>query len=258
MMLACRLWIGAVLVGGVLAAPLGLATQTEKINTHSLKQADLAFREGFAARQSGNLELARTKFAEVARLEPKIPEGHEALGAVLLEMGRAGDAIAELESAAELEPNDSGNQANLAVAYAQTGATAKAIPHFEMALQLADKPSQTPMNAMFYEAYGRALAATGKPNAALRQFKAAEALPGRHADIEDAIGSLYAQQGQWDQARSRFLQAIALDGSLVLARVHWGLFSASRTTLPTRWSRWRLLQNSTHVLPKRCWNMAAR
>ena len=74
------------------------------------ENADAAFREGYAARQSGNLELARTEFAKVVSLAPQIPEGHEALGAVLLELGQPADAIAELETAAKLKPGDAGNR----------------------------------------------------------------------------------------------------------------------------------------------------
>src|ERR1700744_2407024 len=100
----------------------------------ALQQADAAFHEGYAAQQSGNLEAARSKFAEVVKLEPQIAEAHEALGAVLLEMNRPAGAVAELESAAQLKPGDAGNETNLALAYAATGDAAKAIPHFEAAL----------------------------------------------------------------------------------------------------------------------------
>ena len=223
MMLPSRGPYPALLAGALLISTVRAAAQSEQVKTHSLKQADAAFRAGFAARQSGNLELARTKFAEVATLEPKIPEGHEALGAVLLEMGKADDAITELETAAKLQPNDSGNQANLALAYAQTSQPAKAIPHFELAVQLADKPSEAQMSAPFYDAYARALAATGKPDAAIRELMAEEALAGQRANLEDEIGSLYAQQGQWNEARTRFEHAIVLDSSLVQARIHLGI-----------------------------------
>ncbi len=221
----CRVWFRASLICALFIAPLQLVaqTETEKVKTHSLKEASADFREGFAARQSGNLELARAKFAEVTRLEPGIPEGHEALGAVLLEMGKMNDAIDELEAAAKLQPNDAGNQANLALAYAQTGQPGKAIPHFELAVQLADKPSEAKMSAQFFEAYAHALAATGKLNAAITELTAEEALAGRRANVDDEIGSLYAQQGDWDAARSQFEHAISLDGSMVQARIHLGI-----------------------------------
>src|ERR1035438_285552 len=57
-------------------------------NRGALTRADAAFRAGFAARQAGNLPEARARFAEAARLAPRIPEAHEALGAVLGELDR--------------------------------------------------------------------------------------------------------------------------------------------------------------------------
>src|SRR5271165_3451217 len=83
-----------------------------------LKRADAAFHAGFAAQQSGNLELARAKYAEVVRMEPQIAEAHEALGAVLLEMNKPSEAVGELEAACRLKPGEPGNEANLALAYA--------------------------------------------------------------------------------------------------------------------------------------------
>ena len=104
----CRVWSRASLFCVLSIGLMRLAAQTESVKTHSLKEASADFRAGFAARQSGNFELARAKFAEVMRLEPGIPEGHEALGAVLLEMGKTNDAIDELETAAKLQPNNAG------------------------------------------------------------------------------------------------------------------------------------------------------
>src|ERR1019366_7294607 len=119
---------------------------------------------------------------------------------VLLEMGKAGEAAAELETAARLKPDDLGIESDLALAYAQAGAGGKAIAHFAKAEALADalgaadttQAGQAPagqpqanqnestqadgqgqqgqLDAAFYDAYARALAADGKPAEALRQF----------------------------------------------------------------------------------------
>jgi Flp pilus assembly protein TadD len=90
-------------------------------NPETMKKADAAFHDGFAAQQSGNLALAREKFSVVVNLEPKIAEAHEALGAVLLELNKPEEAIPELEAAARLKPGEAGNEANLAMAYAEAG-----------------------------------------------------------------------------------------------------------------------------------------
>jgi protein O-GlcNAc transferase len=198
-------------------------------NTDALKEADAAFREGYAARQNGDLAQARAKFAEVVKLAPGIPEAHEALGAVLLEMGKPTDAIAELEAAAKLKPGDSDNQANLAIAYAQAGQWANALEHFESAKRATRDQQQS---AAFYDGYAHALAATGKADAAVDEFDAEETVSGPSAEVEDSIGTIYAQQGKWDDARRHFEQSIALKDSYMPARIHLGVLLREQKDLP--------------------------
>src|ERR1035437_2512145 len=91
--------MGLILAGILASQPLGLATQAPvPQKADALKRADAAFRAGYTAQQAGNLELARAHFAEAARLAPRIPEAHEALGAVLIELGKPAQAIQELRS----------------------------------------------------------------------------------------------------------------------------------------------------------------
>ena len=214
----------AFLLGATLALPLQIKAQTAKLaEPHALKKADADFRDGLEAQRDGNLAMARSKFAAVVRLAPTIAEGHEALGAVLLELGKPADAIPELETAQKIKPGDDGIEANLALAYLETGETTKAIVHFDAALQLSKKPGQAPLTAPVYDAYGRALSASGKPVEAIRQFTAEESLFGRRPDLDDAIGSIYAQQGQWNEARTRFNDALRTDPNFVPARVHLGV-----------------------------------
>src|SRR5580704_19319823 len=99
----------------------------------SLQQADAAFHAGYAALQAGNLEQARIQFAQAASLAPQIPEGHEALGEVLIELGRPVEAVPELEAALQLKPSDQEIETNLAMAYEKAGDPVKAIPQFKAA-----------------------------------------------------------------------------------------------------------------------------
>lgn len=213
--------IGWSCVLGIRSMP-SCAQAPNAANTAAFKRADAAFHEGYKAQQSGNLELARSRFAEVVKLEPQIAEAHQALGAVLLEMNKPREAVAELEAAAQLKPGDAGNEANLALACAATGNAAKAIPHFEAALHPANGAAAQ-VNATFFDAYGRALAAVGRPADAVAELIAEEKIAGERADLEDAIGSLYAQQKQWDEAKQRFNLALASDPSLASARIHLGV-----------------------------------
>ena len=209
-----------VLFSLVLVAPAQSTSQTEP---DAIKQADAAFHEGYAARQAGNLELARRSFAEVVRLQPNIAEGHEALGTVLVELGKPLDGANEFEAAARIKPGDENIELNLALAYHQAADEAKAIPHFEAAIALAQQPGNPAVEASFYDAYGHALAATGQPDQAVLQFVAEEAITGPTSELEDAIGSLYAQQRNWPEAQQRFEHAISLSSANIRARIHLGL-----------------------------------
>ena len=217
----------------LVALPLWLAAQTTPVKTpRPLKRADAAFHAGVAARDSGNLEEARKKFAEVVRLAPQIAEGHEALGAVLLEQGNARAAIGELMAAEKIKPEDIGNEATLAQAYVQAGEMPSALSHYAAALKLAVQPGQPALSAEFYEGYGRALAAAGRPDEAMSQFMAEEALVGRSAALDDAIGSLYAQEQQWENARGRFEQALKVDPGYMPTRIHLGVLEREQHEMP--------------------------
>src|SRR4051794_37500060 len=138
----CAFKTFSLLMIAVLSAVSLLAQQANPADPEALQKADAAFRAGYAAQQAGHLEEARARFTEVVRLAPQIPEGREALGAVLLELSKPAEAISQLEAAARLKPNDLGIETNLAYAFAQLGQRAKAMPHFEAAIRLAQRAGE--------------------------------------------------------------------------------------------------------------------
>ena len=197
----------------------------------ALKRADAAFRGGFTAMQAGHLEEARVQFTEAAKLAPQIPEGHEALGEVLIELGKPAEAVPEFEAALRLKPADEGIESNLALAYAKTGEVAKAIPQFSAAYQASSQPGAQPVDAEFLQAYGRALAAVGRSADAIPMFQAAIDRGSATADAYDALGSLYAQGGQWGQAQMEFERALRVDGTFMPARIHLGIVQREQRNL---------------------------
>jgi protein O-GlcNAc transferase len=217
----------------ILLALVSLVSSAQNVDTSSktMKEADAAFRAGVAARDGGDLELARTKFSEVVSLQPQIVEGHEALGAILMEMGKPADGAKEFEKAAKIKPGDEAIETNLALAYAQSGQPAKAILHFQAALDLSRRPKHSLPNSAFYDAYARALAAIGKPGQAEQQFMAEEALTGPRADLEDAIGTMEAQQEKWDQAQAHFERALSIDQNFARARIHLAVLYRTQQNL---------------------------
>jgi protein O-GlcNAc transferase len=219
-----RVQIGVLAFLSLIVPARGFAAQAPKpANAEAIQRATTAFREGSAAQQAGNYQAARVKFAEAVRLAPAIPEAHEALGAVLLELNQPAEAVSELETALKLKPADPGIETNLALAYASAGKPDKAIPYFQAVYTESQQPGQSPVNEAFCEAYARALNDLGKPVEALQLFEAAVERGGDRADLDDEIGMLEWQLRQSDQARAEFEKAIASDKSYFLASVHLGV-----------------------------------
>ena len=90
------LGISAVLVAGVGAQEPSVA----------LKQADAEYRAGVAALSRDDLKAALANFQNVVKLAPSAEQGHSALGAVLVRLGRLSEGIRELEQALKMKPTD--------------------------------------------------------------------------------------------------------------------------------------------------------
>jgi len=187
----------------------------------SLKQADVDYREGVAALNRNDLQTAKAKFAEVVRLAPSAEQGHSALGAVLEREGQISAAIAELQSALAIKPDDTTAQLNLAAAYEQAGAPAKAAQLYARAAASA-RSQNHPLAAGVLAAYARVLAATGQGAAAIARMKEAVAQQPRNAELHDDLGSLYAQAQDWPHAEQAFSEAIRLKPDSAAAHLHLG------------------------------------
>jgi protein O-GlcNAc transferase len=181
------------------------------------KQASADFQAGYEAANAGDLERARRSFAEVVRLEPRIPEGHAALGSVLLNLGRPEEATAELKRGLALKPNDPNMTMNLALAEVRAGRSTEALPLFK---QLSAQNVALPPEVEI--AYAQALTETGQRPAALERLRAAVTAASESAALHDALGSLLAQEQQWTAAQTEFARAVELDPKMVGARLHLG------------------------------------
>ncbi|MGC1298756.1 MAG: tetratricopeptide repeat protein [Alloacidobacterium sp.] len=188
----------------------------------ALKQADADYRAGVAALSRNDLNTAREDFEKVVHLAPSAEQGHSALGAVLVRLGHTSEGIHELEKALAIKPSDSSAQLNLALAYEQSGQHAKALPWFVKAMAAAhDEHRAVP--AAVLAAYARSLAATRQFPAAVSKMKAAIAEELQNAEWHDELGSVYAQQQDWADAKQSFSAALALNPDLAMAHLHLGM-----------------------------------
>jgi protein O-GlcNAc transferase len=187
----------------------------------NIKQADAAYRAGQAALAAHDLKAAREQFEKVVRLAPRAEQGHSALGAVMVSLGQTSEGIHELEKALAIDPKDSNAQLNLAVAYEQSGSTAKALSLFAKADASARGAKRT-LPAYALASYARALLRT-QPEAALTAMKAAVTEDPNNAEFHDQLGSLYAQRQNWPAGEEQFAAAIRLSPDFAAAHLHLGL-----------------------------------
>jgi protein O-GlcNAc transferase len=188
----------------------------------ALKQADADYRAGVTALSRNDLKTALTDFENVVRLAPSAEQGHSALGAVLVRLGRTNEGIRELEKALAMKPDDSSAQLNLALAYQQNGQSAKALPLFAK-LEATAHAEKRPLALSILMPYVRALAAANQFQAATIRMKEAVARDSRNVELQDELGSLYAQHQDWPDAEHAFAAALVLNPNFAMAHLHLGL-----------------------------------
>jgi tetratricopeptide (TPR) repeat protein len=188
----------------------------------SLKQADADYREGTAALSHNDLNAALTDFQNVVRLAPAAEQGHSALGAVLVRLGRVSEGIHELEKALAIQPGDGAAQLNLALAYEQSGQAAKALPWFQK-LAVASATAKQPLAPAVLASYARALAGTGQLRAAVVRMKEATTRDPRNVEFQDELGTLYAKLADWHDAKQAFSVALTAKPDYAMGHLHLGL-----------------------------------
>ncbi|MGA8938573.1 MAG: tetratricopeptide repeat protein, partial [Acidobacteriaceae bacterium] len=193
-----------------------------QVSPSALHQADTVYRAGTAALAQHDLATAQADFEQALRLAPNAEPAHVALGVVLLNRGDLQRGIHELQLALKLRPTDTTAQLNLAVAYEQLRQPAKSIPLF-IQIEAESRARKQPLTASILSAYAHALVATGNLAQAAQQMKAATQADPRDAQLHDDLGSIYAQQKSWQNAREQFTTALQINPQLAAAHLHLGL-----------------------------------
>ncbi len=191
---------------------LALLLQTAQ----QIQSADADFRAGYAAMTQGDLAQAHAAFAKVVVLTPKVAAGHSAYGAVLLAEGNAANAVRELELAHRLDPKEETATLNLATAYSREARYVDAVAMFRLL------PNEAILTSEAAIAYATALAKTGDLRSAAERLGMEVARKPTDSALRDALGTVLAQQKQYEEAKTQFERAIALDNDLPSAHLHLG------------------------------------
>ena len=215
----------------IVALLLACSVASQASPAWSLQTADPAatgalYRAGYEAYNRGDLETAHARFDRLVHLAPAVAVGHAAYGEVLLAQGQVAAALDQLRVARQLDPTAAATILALGHAWLAAGEAGKAADAFRDSVSagavLSPEDSRT---------YAGALAAAGKPDQALAVLESAleppaagqPAVPAKEtATLEDAVGTLLAQRGNFEQAAQHFTAALAADPSLAGAAAHLG------------------------------------
>ncbi len=167
------------------------------------------FGKGVAAFNKGDNAAAAQAFEAAVRKAPDLPEVRVNLALAYLRLARTADAVAQLETAAALGPNDARVQFQLGGAYVEMQALDKAAAAFEAGL--AKQPDLG--DPLAYEAavtLGAVYFAKGQNDTATAQFE--KALASRPGAAAPSLGlaKVHFSKGEVNQALTLFDRIVAM------------------------------------------------
>lgn len=162
---------------------------------------------GLSAWKSGDHERAEASLRRAADLSGESVKIRTNLGRVLLERGRATDALPHLEKAVELEPLSHEVWRVMGNAYAQLGRSIDAIDAYRQALMLNDHDAWTMNN------YGLVLIQLGRYEDALLPLARAVELVPQSATFQNNLGTALERVGELEGARTAFDAAVEADST---------------------------------------------
>ena len=134
------------------------------------------------------------------RIRPDDALAHNNLGAILLQVGNADEALTHLREAVRLDPTNAEAQNNLGVACRERGEDAEAIDHFRRAV-LASPDWVPPMIDLAWMLATTSDARLRNQDLSLRlAARAADLTEHRDPRVLDALAAAYASAGDFDRA----------------------------------------------------------
>jgi Tfp pilus assembly protein PilF len=150
--------------------------------------------------------LAGVKDAEAGvQIEPRAAAARNVLATRYLQVGRVGEAQAQLEEALRLDPRSAEAHTNLGTVLQAQGRPAEAMQHLRTAAALKPKDDRVRFNL------GNGLLAAGQADAAMREFEAAIALNPENADAHLNLALILGPRNQLDRAVAHLRRAVAIN-----------------------------------------------
>ena len=163
--------------------------------------------------RNADYQTAAGLWRDTLAKRPNNSRAHAALGEVLLRQNELPAALAELNTALQLEPNDAKAHNNLATVLQDTGHADEAIAHYRASVRLEPNSASTHYNL------GNALLALGRPAEAIISLQRAVALEPTLAVAHGGLGNALVAGGRAPEAAAHYEEALRLDPGL--AAVHF-------------------------------------
>jgi tetratricopeptide (TPR) repeat protein len=167
--------------------------------------------------KSGELEKAKQMFLEAERLAPKLPQVHNNLGKVYLDLGELAKAEDQLKSAIRLAPFLPDAYVNLADLYSLRSEYDSALAACKKAIRL------DPRYTGAYSDAGTIYLMRGDLRSAGREFQKLISLDSTAVVGYLGLGDVYSREAQREQALGMYRRAVGLDPQLDIARYRLGM-----------------------------------
>lgn len=179
-----------------------------------------------AAKIIGDLDLATSLLERVVADQPNNAQAVNNLGNVLLEAGRADEAIRHLEGAAQLAPDEAQVWVNLGRAHALNEDFDKAISSFQRGRSL--KPDNKEINFEL----GKSMLRHGRHEQALACFADAARQGLRDPQVFVLIGLCFAALEQREKAEEAYRMALHVDQLYTRAILNLGILLEQENRIP--------------------------
>lgn len=167
--------------------------------------------------QAGCLSEIEDRARSLTQRYPADVLGYAILGSIFLQRDQSGQALAQLDFAATLAPQDAAIHNNRGIALLDLGLPAKALECFRTALRLR------PDFATAYCNQGGALEALGQLEAAVDCYEKALTLRPDYAKALYNLGNAYKDLGRLAEAADCYEKALTIDPGYNNARINSGI-----------------------------------
>ena len=175
--------------------------------------------------KSGELEKAKQVFLEAERLAPKLPQVHNNLGRVYLDLKELGKAEAQLKEAIQLAPFLPDAYVNLADLYFLRGEHDSALEACKKAIRV------DPNHPGAHSDAGTIYLTRGELQSARSHFEKLISVDSSAVAGYVGLGDIYNRETRPDKAAKLYQQAVKLDPRLDIARYRLGMTYLSLNAL---------------------------